>query len=373
MKFVISRLHLLNGLNTAARAVSPKNPNPLLTGLRLVLTSQGLSITGSDSDVTIVTFIPVTHLGENIIRITEEGSALVSSKYITEVVRKLEGEKLEITLFESSVLKIGDTSSDYNLNVMKEEDYPPVDQKIDGQVIELKTEDLRSIINQTVFAASQKDARPILTGINFRCVDNKLECVATDSYRLAKKTVTVATSANFNVTLPAKSLADLGKIIDGVDSVEMGISDKKVVVRMPFTNISTRVLSGTYPDTSKLIPAVFENELNTLSQNLIAAVDRAALLSTERQNVVKLSLSKDKVEVSAKSHEIGSYLEHISHFTYNGSRLDVSFTAGLLADAVRALGTEEVTIKLNGDMKPFVIVSREDDSVVHLVLPVRTY
>lgn len=373
MKFAISRLHLLNGLNTAARAVSPKNPNPLLTGLRLALSDSGLSITGSDSDVTIVTTIPTMHLGENIIRASVEGTVLVSSKYITEVVRKLEGERLELELLDNSVLKISDASSDYNLNVMKWEDYPPVDQKVDGQVIELRTEDLRAIINQTVFAASQKDARPILTGVNFRCVDNKLDCVATDSYRLAKKTVTLSTSANFNVTLPAKSLSDVGKIIDGVESVEMGISDKKVVVRMPFTNISTRVLSGTYPDTSKLIPTSYENELNTLSQNLIAAVDRAALLSTERQNVVKLSLDKEKVEVSAKSHEIGSYLEHINHFSYKGSRLEVSFTANLLADAIRALGTEEVTVKLNGDMKPFVIVSREDETVVHLVLPVRTY
>lgn len=373
MKFAISRLHLLNGLNTAARAVSPKNPNPLLTGLKLTLSEGGLSITGSDSDVTIVTTIPSNHQSEQVIRITKTGTVLVSSKYLTEVVRKLEGDKLELELFEPSVLKISDASSDYSLNVMKWEDYPPFEQKIDGQVIQLRTEDLRSIINQTVFAASQKDARPILTGVNFKCVDNRLECVATDSYRLAKKVVILTTSATFNVTMPAKSLSDLGKIIDGVEMVEMAISDKKVVIRMPSTNISTRVLSGTYPDTSKLIPQTFENELSTLSQNLIAAVDRAALLSTERQNVVKLSLDKAAVDVSAKSFEIGSYLEHITHFSYTGTRFDVSFTANLLSDAIRALGTEEVILKLNGDMKPFVVVSKEDDSVVHLVLPVRTY
>lgn len=373
MKFTISRLHLLNGLNIVSRAVSNKNPNPILTGIKFSLEDKGLTLTGSDSDITIFTTIPTEYMGENVMSVIEKGVAVLSSKYITEIIRKLEGDKISLELFDNTLVKINDAHSHFSLNCLKSEDYPSVEASAEGSVVKLKAEDLRTIIEQTIFATSDKETRPILTGVNFRCEGDVLECVATDSYRLAKKTIKLDQKYSFNVTVPKKTMNELLKTIETESEVELLISDRKVLFRFPLTQISTRVISGTYPDTSRLIPSSFENELTTLSQSFRAAADRASLLSVERNNIVKLALSKEKVEVIAKSHEIGSVVENIENFSYNGNRLDISFSARFLVDAIRAIGTEEVTIMLNGDMKPFIVRSKNDDTVVQLILPVRTY
>ena len=139
------------------------------------------------------------------------------------------------------------------------------------------------------------------------------------------------------------------------------------------TIISTRVISGIYPDTSKLIPSSFDNKLSTLANEFVSAIDRASLLSNDRNNIVKLSLNTDKVEISSRSQEIGSVVEKIPNYGYEGGKLDISFSAQYISDAIKAIGSNDVEICLNGEMKPFVIKNKEDDSVIQLVLPVRTY
>ena len=154
--------------------------------------------------------------------------------------------------------------------------------------------------------------------------------------------------------------------------VELHISDRKVIFNLNGTIISSKVHNSPYPDTSRLIPSTFESSLILLGV-LISTIDRASLLSIDRNNIVKLSLTPERAEISSKSQEIGSVVETIDSFTYEGPRLDISFTAKYAIEAIRAIGTENVTILFNGDMKPFVIKNNEDDSNIQLLLPVRTY
>ena len=373
MKFKISRHHLLLALNTVSRAVSSKNPRLILTGIKFELNKNGLFLTGSDNDITIVTKIPIVDNDINIIHPVEDGILVLSAKYITEIVRKLEGQTLDFEVVESGVLKIRDDSSDFSLNCMDSSEYPLIDLNLNGSIIDLKTKQLEEIISQTAFAASDKETRPILTGVNFRCVGNLLECVATDSYRLARKTIKLDIESAFNVTLPAKTLNDISRILETEKNVQLCVSEKKVIFKFEKTLVSSRVINGTYPDTSKLIPTNFENKFLTLSQALISAIDRASVLLTDKESIVKLVVDGEKAEVSSKSQEVGSVIEKISTFKYEGPRLDISFTARYVIDAIRAIGTEEIYVLFNGDAKPFILKCKEDPTIVQLVLPVRTY
>lgn len=374
MKFKISRHHLLLALNTVSRAVSSKNPRLVLTGIKFELNQNGLYLTGSDNDVTIVTKIPY-HLNEdNIIHPVENGVMVLSAKYITEIVRKLEGQMINFEVVDKTILKIQDDVSNFSINCMDSSEYPLVDLNLDGSIIEIKAKELEEIINQTIFAASSSETRPILTGINFKCEDNVLECVATDSYRLAKKTLTLKNSSSFNVTIPSKTLLDISRILEGEKNVKISVSEKKVSFQFEKTFVSTRVINGTYPDTSKLIPTSFENKLLTLSQSLISAIDRASILfASSDKCVVRLFVDDEKAEISSRSQDIGSVVEKITTYRYEGDALDVSFTAPYLIDAIRAIGTEEVYIFFNGDTKPFIVQSKDDRTITQLVLPVRTY
>lgn len=373
MKFVISRVQLLNALNIVSRAVSAKNPRSILTGIKFELNKNGLFLTGSDSDISIVTKIPLEENKETIINIFEEGIIVLSAKFITDIVRKLENDQISFETIEENIVKIKDAVSDFSLICMVSSDYPLIDVGTNGDVLNLATADLKGIIDQTTFAASDKETRPILTGVNFKASGKNLECVATDSYRLARKIVSLGTDANFNVTVPAKTLNEVAHIVENEPNVSISVSDKKVVFKCNRTLISTRVISGAYPDTSKLVPTHFEDTLNTLASNFVSSIDRASLLSVDRSNIVKLLLTPENVEISSKSQEIGSVVEKISTYNYEGERLEISFAAKYVVDAIRAVGSNEITILFNGDMKPFIIKNKNDPSVIQLVLPVRTY
>ena len=367
MRFIISRNNLMNALNIASKAVTNKTPIAVLTGIKFDLTEKGLTLIGSDTDLSISTFIKADEANEKNITIFETGSC------VTEIIRKIEGDRVEIELVDGNLVKIVDQKSNFSLNSINVNEFPFIDFNFDNNIIKLKGDALKQVISQTKFATSQKETRPRLTGVNFKVDGNVLEAVATDTYRLAKKKMIIGDTAYFNVTIPARNLDEIYKIIDGGEDIIVNFFDKKVMFKVNNTIISTRVISGVYPDTTKLIPASFENKLSTLSTEFLSAIDRASLLSSDRNNIVKLSLNQDKVEITSRSQEIGSVVEKIANYNYEGGKLDISFSAQYITDAIKSIGSNDVEICLNGEMKPFVIKNKEDDSILQLVLPVRTY
>ncbi len=372
MKFVISKNYLLNALNTTLRAISPRNPNPILTGIKFELNQNGLFLTGSDSDISILTKIPLTINSEVVINPSEDGVVVLSSKFVGEIVRKLEGDNVEIETFDN-IAMIRDNISEFKLNCMNAEEYPPLDLGEAGVGFSIEADLIKQIVDQVGFAASTQENRPMLTGVNFNSDGSSLICVATDSFRLARKTISINTKEPFNVTIPAKTLMEIGRSLENEKNVEVNISDKRVCFKMARTIIISRVISGTYPDTSKIIPTQYIYELATLSQGLCNAIDRASLLAVERINIVQLSMSNEKISISSKSQEIGSVVEKLQSYQFNGEPLSISFSAKYALEAIKAVGSNEIIIKFNGDMKPFVIINKEDPTLVQLILPVRTY
>lgn len=373
MRFIIARNKLLNALNIVSKAVTSRTPIAVLTGIKFDLNEEGLTLIGSDTDLSISTFIKAEENNDKVITIFETGSCVLNAKYITEIIRKLDGERVEIELVDGNLVKIIDQKSNFSLNSINVSEFPFIDFSFDTNVIKLKGDLLKQVIAQTKFATSQKETRPILTGVNFKVDGNVLEAVATDTYRLAKKKIVIGDTAYFNVTIPARNLDEISKIVDGGEEIVINFFDKKVMFKINDTIISTRVISGIYPDTSKLIPSSFENKLNTLTSEFLSAIDRASLLSSDRNNIVKLSMNNEKVEISSRSQEIGSVVEKISNYEYEGNKLDISFSAQYITDAIKAIGSNDVELCLNGEMKPFIVKNKEDDSVLQLVLPVRTY
>ncbi len=373
MRFIISRVHLMNALNIVSKAVSNKSPLPILNGIKFELSNDQLVLLGSDTDISIKTIIPVTEKGEQIINVFETGEIVLSSRYITEIVRKIDSERIELEILDGNLVKISDQHTNFNINGIKAKDYPQIDLNPNGTLISLNAQTLKTTLNQTIFATSISETRPMLTGVNFKMDGNILECVATDTFRLAKKVIKTNESGLFNVTIPAKSLSEISKIIDNDEIVNIYFSEKKVLFKLAKTTISTRIISGVYPDTSKLIPSNQDYRLEVITSNILAAVDRASLLSTDRNNIVKLNMSQEKVEISSNSQEIGSVNERLNTFHYEGDKMSISFSAQYVQDAIKAIGSEDIQLLFVGEMKPFVIKNKEDDSITQLVVPVRTY
>jgi len=205
-----------------------------------------------------------------------------------------------------------------------------------------------------------------------------LICIATDSHRLAlrKARIDIENDVNYNVVIPGKSLNELSKILDDTnDLVDIVITENQVLFKAKHLLFFSRLLEGNYPDTTRLIPSESKTEVTVNTKEFLQSIDRASLLAREgRNNVVKFSTIEERViEVSSNTPEIGKVVEELQAQSITGEELKISFSAKYVMDALKALEGQEIKISFTGAMRPFIIQPLNDDSILQLILPVRTY
>ena len=378
MKFEIMRDKLLDGLSDVMKAISQKVAIPILTGIKIEVDEKGMTLTGSDSDITICTFIPAEDNGEQIIRVVEKGSIVLQAKVFSEIVRKLPTNEVTIEVANGLQTHIQSGKSEFHLIGLDPEDYPVLPEVKDDYLFSLPADLMKSIIRETVFAVSQQETRPVLTGVLWEVKDGGLACIATDSHRLARR-LTIPEDmpeVPFSVVIPGKSLQELNKILpDNGELVDIVIADQQVLFKTRGVLFYSRLLEGNYPDTSRLIPLEYKTSVTVNGRLLLQAIDRASLLAREeRNNIVRFSANEGKViEISSNSPEVGKVEELVEAIGVTGEELNISFSAKYMMDALKAIDGQDITIQFTGAMRPFILKSVDDDSILQLILPVRTY
>ena len=345
MRFTIKREELLKGLAVASRAVASKVAVAVLANLKIELNENGLFITGSNYDLTIKTFIPYRYGDKEIIRNYKEGATLINSKIITEIARKMESEEITLDVIDSTVAIVSDNRSEYKLNCVRPDEYPDLDLEASGTEITLSKADFDSLVSQTAFAASLKEQRPILTALNLEASEGVLTATATDSARMARKQVKIPSDVKFVANIPAKMMSEVAHLIEGLSEISIAFSDKKALFTLDRTLVASRLVAGEYPNTKNIVPKITNYSLEVNASDLLKAIDRANILSIDRENVVDLTMSESGVEISSKSSQVGSAVEKIDLFKFEGQNLRVSFNSEFVNAAVKALGSEDVTNK----------------------------
>ena len=370
MKFVVKKEILIESLNNTARAISTKNLIPILTGIKFDLKEDGLYLYASDTDVSIRSFIPKDKLTS----LDEVGSIVIGGKYIVEIIRKLPNTDISIEVIDGYKLIVSTDNTEFNLNGVNPNEFPNLDLDETKEPIIINNEVFKGIINQTVFATSPSETRPLLTGINFRISGNELEVLATDSYRLARKLVKIdhEIDNDVNIVIPGKNLVELTKMLDDDKAnVEIHLFSNKVLFKYDNMVFLSRLLSGTYPTTSNIIPKDFNIELECSFDDLFNMIDRASLLTSDREkNTIKLSLNKNELMISSNSPEIGKVEEKIT--VESDKEINISFSSKFMLDAIKSFNKEKIIICMNNDSSPIVIKNSEDTSLVQLVLPIKT-
>ncbi|SOC08070.1 DNA polymerase-3 subunit beta [Ureibacillus xyleni] len=378
MKFDIMRDRLLDGLNNVMKAVSSKTTIPILTGIKIDVTNDGITLTGSDADITIQTFIPLEEDGDQLINITETGSIVLQARMFNEIVRKLPTNDVEIEVSNGSQTHIRSGKSEFHLIGSDASEYPLLPEVSTDQQFTMPADLLKSVIRETVFAVATSESRPVLTGVNWQIHGDELVCVATDSHRLARRKTTLdqlPTNVN-SVVIPGKSLNELNKILgESNNPVEIVITNQQVLFKTENVLFFSRLLEGNYPETSRLIPEEFKTNITINGKSLLQAIDRASLLAREdRNNVVRFeTLEGQSVEISSNSPEIGKVEEQIQVEALEGESLKISFSAKYMMEALKAIDGQDVIIQFTGAMRPFILRSVHDDAILQLILPVRTY
>jgi len=373
MRFIIKREELLKGLNIASRAVASKVAVAVLANFKFELNSDGLFITGSNYDLTIKTGIPYKSGETEIIRDFKEGGVLLNAKIITDLARKLEDSEIRFEVLDSTICLITAGLSEYKLNCVRVDEYPDLDLEATGTELTLSKAEFNTLVSQTSFAASTKEQRPMLTAINLEAQNGLLTATTTDTARMARKEIQISSDVEFIANVPAKMMIEVDHLLEGLDSLNIAFSDKKALFTLGGSIIATRLIAGDYPNTKNIVPKVINHSLEVNSNLLIKAIDRANILSIERENVVDLSISEDGLQITSKASQVGSAVERIDLHKFEGEPLRISFNSEFVTAAVRALNCEDVTFEFVGEMKPFIVRNAQDKSIIQIVTPVRTY
>lgn len=375
MNFKISKNKFYNALQIVSRAISSNSPVPALCGVYIEATSEGIKLMGSDGDISIQMVLSNEKDEKLNLSVIEEGSVVIDARYITAIASKIDSDEIQVEIIDGTLTRFSSMKTEYKINGYRVTDYPSIDFSTPATSFALKADDLTGIVESTVFATSTKETRPVLTGVNVQSNGSELIATATDSYRLAKKTFALTTD-EFNITIPSKTLNEAKTIFGSeTNDIKVSLDTKKIQFTNDSVVLQSRLLEGAFPETERLIPKEFNYTLVINRMDLISAIDRNMFIKNDKMTLNRLQINnKDDISLKNKSQEIGESDGQLNAISYEGEPLDISFAGNYVLDAARALTTVNIKISFTGSMKPFVLTNDgEDESILQLVLPVRTY
>ena len=376
MKLKIKKNLLLENLNKVSKAISTKNLIPTLAGIKFDLNKDGLILTASNNDITIQKTIKLEKENMNI---DKEGIVILQGKDILDIVRVIPAEEINIELFDESKVLIytDDEKVKYDLNVINKNDYPNVDLEKNEKFLTIEVEKLQEIIRETAFATSTDESRPVLTGISFNVNGDILECIATDSYRLAKKNIRLANAVdeNYNIIIPGKNIVEFSRILDNSEKeVRIHIFNNKILFEVEDLLFQSRLINGNYPPTTKSIPSEFNLTIKANLKELYNVIEQASILTTDREkNIVSLSTKDNLLTVKSVSNEKGKAEMKMLVEKDTDEEISIAFSARFMMEALNALKTDEIEMSFVGEIKPIVLRNTENDGLIQLVVPIRTY
>ena len=373
MKIKIKQNKLLENLNYAIRGVSNKNLIPILSCIKFELKEEGLYLLSTNNEFAKKTFIPK----KDIVEIIELGEIVISGRYIYDIVKKLNNEIITIEEIIDSQVLITTNNSSFKLNCNKANEFPNIDLEFTKNPILLEKSIFKTMINQIIFSTSSQESRPILTGINFKVHKNILECTATDSYRLSKKTIELKENIenDINIVIPSKNLIETSKmLIDDNDKLQMHIFANKIIFKCNDIIILSRLINGNYPATDKLIPEDFSLTVKVKLSDFYNAIDRASLLTNEEEkNIINLFIDSNKAKITSNIPEIGNVEENINIINNENKNLNISFSSKFMMEAIKVFNSEEIELCFNGEIKPIIIKNINNSKLIQLILPIRTF
>ncbi|MBO0431085.1 DNA polymerase III subunit beta [Enterococcus sp. DIV0660C] len=375
MKVTLNRASFMQELQTVQRAISSKTTIPILTGVKITLTDEGLTLTGSNADISIETLLSVENEKAQM-QIESTGSIVLQARFFSEIIRRLPEENFTLEVLENKQVAITSGKANFTVNGLDADNYPHLPVVESHNQMKLPVHVLNKLINETVFAVSQHESRPILTGVHLILSDESLLAVATDSHRLSQRVIPVEQTADhFDIVIPGKSLTELSRSLTNEEEiVEISIMENQVLFKTETMFFYSRLLEGNYPDTNRLIPSSFNTEVEFSVPSLLAAIERASLLSHEgRNNIVRLSINPDSVVLYGNSPEIGKVEESLTYTTSSGDPLEISFNPDYMKAALRAFGDMSIKVKFISAIRPFTLEPAEEGvQFIQLITPVRT-
>jgi len=369
MKATIERATLLKSLSHVQSVVERRNTIPILSNVLIEASADGsLKLMATDLDLQIVDRVEA--------QVETAGATTVPAHTLFDIVRKLpEGSQVSLSAAEGKMLVVAGRAR-FNLATLPRDDFPVIAEGELPTKFELPAETLKQIIDKTRFAISTEETRYYLNGIFFHVSDEAqpvLKAAATDGHRLARVTVTRPDGAQGmpDVIVPRKCVGELRKLLDEVDgTVGVSLSASKIRFDLGTAVLTSKLIDGTFPDYSRVIPTGNDKLLKLDPQSFMEGVDRVATIASEKTRAVKMSLEKDKVTLSVTSPENGTAAEEVSG-EYNSDGFDIGFNARYLLDILGQIEGDTVEVHLADAAAPTLIRENDKAPALYVLMPMR--
>lgn len=363
MIFICEKQKLQEGVSIATKAITGKTTMPILEGIYINATKEGLTLIGSDMDVCIETKVNADVL--------EEGTIVIDAKIFGEIIRKLPSSDVKIETLENDIIQISCEKSVFNLVYMNGSDYPSLPNINENLTVEVPQNILKNMIKGTSFAIAQDETRPILQGILFEVKKKRLNLVALDGYRLAVKSEFLDNDNDIEVVIPGKTLNEISKILEDIsDIVKITFTNNHILFNLSETKVISRLLDGKFVNYDSLLPQEYKILINVNKQELQNGIERASLMAKDgNSNLVKLDIQDETLIITSNS-QLGKVREEVS-ISLQGDTLQIAFNSRYLLDVLKNIEDDEVLLEMTSSVSPCVIKCKNINNAKYLVLPVR--
>lgn len=358
-------LELSDAFLRVSKAISNKVTNPILEGIKLSAEDNELTLSATDTDLSIEKKIKAD--------IKIEGETVVPGKFITEFVKKLSNSDIELEVNEKNQLLIRYDGNESVIQCYNSVEYPGFRKISTEEWFGISKKDLKTIINKTIFSVALDDSRPILKGVLFDIDQKEINAVALDGYRLSRVKKKVTSNFKKQIVVPARSLNEISKLIEDEDEIiNIYVDSNAIMIDTTDTKIISRLLEGDFVNYKQIIPMNYETFVIVNKVQIEDALERVSLLSKVGQNnFVKFDIKESSVLLTSNS-EIGNIKEKISA-VLNGKDVTIAFNPRFILESLKANSDEFVKLCLNTPSNPCVIVPTEGDEFLYLILPVRMF
>lgn len=348
------------------RAISTKSTIAILEGILFTAENDKLTLTGYDLETGIEAMVRAD--------VREGGQIVIKSKIFGDIVRKLPEEHVMIKCDSDLKVSIQSGTAHFEIFAQAADEYPVIPSVEEAQKLLLPQNILKSMIEETAFAASTDESRPILNGIKVQAEGTKLEMVAIDGYRLAVRTEDHEGKNDLvNFIVPSKAMSEVARSIrDSQEDIAIYPSHNHILFESEDFRLVSRLLQGDFLDYQRIIPPSCLTRIVIDSQEMLEAIERAALLINVEQRrfpVSFKSISENELQVSAKT-DLGS-VEEVVNIELEGDMIDIDFNPRYFLDALRAVEDEKILLEFSGPSAPCLVKPLEADKYLYMLLPLR--
>ena len=365
MKLYCARELLLNALNIANKAISNKTTLDILKCVLLTASNGKFIVTATDLEIGIQS-APISAT------IEEEGSIALSASFFTEIIRKVNGENVLIQTNEKYETFISCGFSDFKIMGQNGEEFPILPEVEKKQEYKILQSNLKDMIRQTIFSISQDESKPILTGELLEFKKDYLQMVSVDGFRISfRKEKLLETAEENKVVIPAKTLSEINKILNGEEKeAQLYLTDKHVLFDIDGNIIISRLLEGEYIKYEQSFTEDYKTRFCVNTNDFLQTLERASLVSRDtKKTPVKLDIFKEKLSVKAQA-EIGTAYEEIE-IELEGEPLQIAFNPKFLIDALRVVDDEKVALQFTTSLSPCILKPLQGENFRYLILPLR--